>query len=167
MTLPEKFKVLVITLSDRASNDEYKDISGPLVVKYVRYIMASAGWAYEIKTILIPDDALKLREILSSAIDDVDLLITTGGTGIGQRDITIDVISPMLTKEIPGIMEHIRTKYGSENPKALISRSVAGVIGKTLVYSLPGSEKAVHEYMTEIIKTIEHTFCMLYGIDKH
>jgi molybdenum cofactor synthesis domain-containing protein len=97
----------------------------------------------------------------------MDLIITTGGTGIGPRDITPDVVRPLLTREIPGVMEHIRVKYGMENPKALLSRAVAGAAGKTLVYTLPGSVKAVHEYMTEIIKTLEHTFYMLYGIDVH
>jgi len=167
MTLPDRFKVAVITLSDRAYWGEYKDTSGPAVAKYIRYIMASAGWSYEMKTMIVPDDASRLREVLSSTLNDFDLIITTGGTGIGPRDITVDVIKPMLTKEIPGIMELIRVKYGTKNPKAVLSRSIAGVIGKTLVYTLPGSEKAVHEYMSVIVKTIEHTFFMLYGVDKH
>ena len=167
MTLPERFKVLVITLSNRASGGEYKDLSGPAVMKYVRYIMESAGWAYEMKSVLIPDDATRLKEVMASAADHTDLIITTGGTGIGPRDVTVDVIKPLLTKELPGIMEHIRVKYGSENHNALISRAVAGVIDKTLVYTLPGSVKAVHEYMSEIVKTMEHTFCMLYGVDRH
>jgi molybdopterin biosynthesis enzyme MoaB len=64
-------------------------------------------------------------------------------------------------------MEHIRVKYGTKNPNAVLSRSVAGVAGKTLIYALPGSVKAVHEYMAEIVLTMEHTFYMLYGIDKH
>ncbi len=64
-------------------------------------------------------------------------------------------------------MEYIRIKYGSEKPNALLSRGVAGVIGQTLIYTLPGSVKAVEEYMTEIVKTLRHTINMLYGIDKH
>jgi len=96
-----------------------------------------------------------------------DLIITTGGTGIGPRDITPEVVKPLLTKEIPGIMEQIRVKYGTKNPRALLSRGVAGAMGNTLIYTLPGSVKAVHEYMAEIVKTMEHTFYMLYGIDKH
>ena len=167
MTLPDRFKLAVITLSDRAYWGEYKDTSGPAVAKYLRYVMASAGWSYEMKTMIVPDDASRLREVLSSILTDYDLIVTTGGTGLGPRDITVDVIKPMLTKEIPGIMELIRVTCGSKNPGALLSRSIAGVIGKTLVYTLPGSEKAVHEYMSEIVKTIEHSFYMLYGIDKH
>jgi molybdopterin adenylyltransferase len=76
-------------------------------------------------------------------------------------------VRPLLTKEIPGIMEQIRVKYGTKNPKALLSRGIAGTIGNTLIYTLPGSVKAVHEYMAEIVKTLEHTFYMLYGIDTH
>ncbi len=166
MTLPEVFKVHVITLSDRAHSGVYSDLSGPVVVKYVKDAIADAGWKYEIKTTVIPDDAVALQAILKEA-PMTDLIITTGGTGIGPRDITPDVVRPLLTREIPGIMEQIRVKYGTKNPKALLSRAVAGTIGNTLIYTLPGSVKAVHEYMAEIVKTMEHTFYMLYGIDRH
>lgn len=164
--MPEKFNVRVITLSDRAHSGAYRDLSGPAVVKYVKYAMTAAGWKYEIKQIILPDEAVALRAALTEA-PTVDLIITTGGTGIGPRDITPDVVGPLLTKEIPGIMEQIRVKYGTLNPKALLSRGIAGTIGNTLIYTLPGSVKAVHEYMAEIVKTMEHTFYMLYGIDIH
>jgi molybdenum cofactor synthesis domain-containing protein len=166
MTLPEKFKVHVITLSDRAHGGAYKDLSGPAVVKYVKYAMASAGWDCDIRSTLLPDDPVALKAALTGA-PMVDLIITTGGTGIGPRDFTTDVVRPLLTREIPGVMEQIRVKYGNRNPKALLSRAVAGTIGTTLIYTLPGSVKAVHEYMAEIVKTMEHTFYMLYGIDVH
>jgi len=166
MTLPEKIKVHVITLSDRAHAGSYRDLSGPAVVKYVKYALTAAGWKHEITTTVIPDDEVALRAALTAA-PQFDLIITTGGTGIGPRDITPDVVRPLLTKELPGIMEQIRVKYGTKNPKALLSRAVAGTIGTTLIYTLPGSVKAVHEYMAEIVKTLEHTFYMLYGIDVH
>ena len=166
MILPERFRVLVITLSDRACRGEYEDLSGPAVVSHVREIMDKAGWACEINSSLLPDDPEKLRETMESAWEN-DLVITTGGTGIGPRDYTPDVIQPMLTKEMPGIMEMIRVKYGAVNAGALLSRAVAGVRGKTVVYTLPGSVKAVNEYMSEISKTLEHTFYMLYGTDRH
>jgi molybdenum cofactor synthesis domain-containing protein len=156
----------VITLSDRAHSGDYTDLSGPAVVKYVKYAMAAAGWQCEIRTSVLPDEAVALHAALL-AKPAADLIITTGGTGIGPRDITPEVVKPLLTKEIPGIMEQIRVKYGMKNPGALLSRGVAGMIGNTLIYTLPGSVKAVHEYMAEIVKTMEHTFCMLYGIDTH
>jgi len=73
----------------------------------------------------------------------------------------------MFDKEIPGIMDLIRMKYGAEKPAALISRSVAGLIGKSLVYCLPGSTKAVNEYMDEILKTVEHSVYMIHELDIH
>lgn len=166
MTFPEIFRVVVITLSDRAYRGEYEDLSGPAVVSHVREMMEKAGWACEISSSVLPDDPEMLREAMERAWE-MDLVITTGGTGIGPRDNTPDVIKPMLTREIPGIMEMIRAKYGSMNAGALLSRAVAGVRGKTLVYTLPGSVKAVNEYMSEIGKTLEHTFYMLYGTDRH
>jgi len=93
--------------------------------------------------------------------------MTTGGTGIGKRDITPDVVRRYFDKEIPGIMEHIRTKYGTEKPNALLSRSVAGVIGNMLAFTLPGSPKAINEYCTEIFRILNHAYLMLYGIDGH
>lgn len=166
MTLPDRLRVLVITLSDRAHRGEYEDLSGPAVISHVREIMEKAGWEYEVNLAVLPDDREMLREAIDKAAE-MDLVITTGGTGIGPRDNTPDVIRPMLTKEIPGIMEMIRVKYGAVNPGALLSRAVAGVRGKTVVYTLPGSVKAVNEYMSEISKTLEHTFQMLYGTDRH
>ncbi|MHC1732147.1 MAG: molybdenum cofactor biosynthesis protein B [Bacteroidales bacterium] len=166
MTLPEQFRIRVITLSDRAYRGSYADLSGPAVIKYVKYAMSAAGWKYEIQQDILPDDAMALRAALTAS-PSADLIITTGGTGIGPRDITPDVVRPLLTKEIPGIMEQIRVKYGMKNPKALLSRGIAGTMGNTLIYTLPGSVKAVHEYMAEIVKTLEHTFYMLYGIDTH
>jgi molybdopterin biosynthesis enzyme MoaB len=73
----------------------------------------------------------------------------------------------VLDKEIPGIMEMIRVKYGTQFPNALVSRSIAGVAGNTLIYALPGNPKAVKEYTEEIFKTVEHSFRMLYSIDEH
>ncbi len=76
-------------------------------------------------------------------------------------------MTPLCDKLIPGIMEQIRVKYGSTKPGAVLSRGVAGIIGKTLVYTLPGSVKAVNEYTREILKTLEHLFFTVRGIDRH
>ena len=95
------------------------------------------------------------------------MIVTTGGTGIGPRDITPDVVAPMLTRVIPGIMEAIRVKYGATIPSALLSRGVAGLIGSTLVYTLPGSVKAVNEYLDELFRTLNHSLLMIMGIDSH
>lgn len=167
MSIPEELEVLVITLSDRASKGEYEDLSGPQISLLVQQYLSTHNISSTITRVLIPDDADELREIINVSGSNFHMIITTGGTGIGPRDITVETIKPLLTKEIPGIMEYIRVKYGAEKPNALLSRGVAGLIGGTLVFTLPGSVKAVNEYMDEILKILLHTLQMLYGIDSH
>lgn len=167
MNLPLKFEVLIITLSDRAYRGEYEDLSGPRIGERVSEYLSSIKWQFEITRNLIPDEAQVLEGLLKSAGERYNLIITTGGTGIGPRDITVETVVPLLAKEIPGIMEFIRIKYGTQKPNALLSRGVAGVLNKALIYTLPGSLKAVEEYMEEILKTLQHTVYMQYGIDTH
>ncbi len=164
--LPRIFKIKVVTLSDRAFAGEYPDKSGPATADSLAELFSSLQWKAEIDKVIIPDDAAQLRNIIEH-LEGTDILFTTGGTGIGPRDITVDVIEPLLDKKIPGIMELIRIKYGENNAAALLSRGVAGVIGKTLVYTLPGSVKAVTEYLNEINRTIKHSIYMLHGLDIH
>jgi molybdopterin adenylyltransferase len=167
MNLPEKFEILIITLSDRAYRGEYEDLSGPKIKEMITKFFVSEGWSFNINSALIPDDAASLKDLLRVAETSNNIIITTGGTGIGPRDITIETVKPLLVKEIPGIMEFIRIRYGAEKPNALLSRGVAGIIGKSLIYTLPGSVRAVEEYMNEILKTLKHTFFMQFGIDRH
>ena len=165
---PRVIKVHIITLSDRASQGIYEDKSGPLLKKLSEEFFASIGRKVEVENSVIPDDEILLKATVESLIQsDFDIIFTTGGTGIGPRDITSDIIKGLLDKEIPGIMELIRMKYGMQFPNALISRSIAGVAGRTLIYALPGNPKAVKEYSDEIFKTVEHSFRMLYNIDEH
>jgi molybdopterin adenylyltransferase len=168
MIHPRIIRVKIITLSDRASKGEYEDQSGPLLDKLTTDNFLKEGRRVSVETVILPDDADKLeRQIRKYAQEKADIIFTTGGTGLGPRDITPDVIRPLLSKEIPGIMEMIRVKYGMQFPNALVSRSLAGLIGETLVYALPGSPKAAREYAEEIFKTIEHSLRMIHRIDSH
>lgn len=167
MNLPEKIDVLVVTLSDRAFKGEYDDLSGPKIREIISAYFSSVSWEYSVDLKLIPDDAVILKELLKGESTNYNIIITTGGTGIGPRDITVETVKQLLDKEIPGIMEFIRIKYGTEMPNALLSRGVAGVMGESLIYTLPGSVRAVEEYMIEIIKTLKHLIYMQYGIDAH
>lgn len=162
-----KLKILIITLSDRASSGEYLDKSGPRIKELTEEYFIKLGWVHEFKSCVMPDNPHMLNRRLEDAKYEFDIIFTTGGTGIGPRDITPEVVKPLLDKEIPGVMEMIRIKYGSEMPNALLSRGVAGVMGNSLVYTLPGSLKAVDEYMKEIFKTLEHAVYMQRGIDVH
>lgn len=161
-------KVVVITLSDRASLGVYEDRSGPAVVDAVSQFFADKPWHLEFVTAVIPDDSAMLsQQIRENVAASADVIITTGGTGIGAKDITPETLLSMFDKEIPGIMDYIRVKYGAALPQALMSRSVAGVIEMTQIYALPGSVKAVQEYMSEILKVLEHNIFMLLGFDAH
>lgn len=166
--IPKQIKIMIVTLSDRAFNGIYEDKSGPFAAGILEDFFAENNRQVTFIAQVIPDDEKKLEQIIRQAANEhTDIIITTGGTGIGSRDITTDVVKKLLDKEIPGIMELIRNKYGSDKPNALLSRSIAGTINKSLVYTLPGSVKAVKEYLVEITKTLEHSLRMINDIDSH
>ena len=147
------FKVKIITLSDLNKENITKE-----------------GWNRKVSfsRILIPDSEDELRtHFQHSVYEKFDIIITTGGTGIGSKDITPETIRPLLDKEMNGIMDFIRMKYGAKFPNALTSRGIAGVAGKSLVYCLPGSQKAVKEYMAEIIPTLKHSLYMINDVKAH
>jgi molybdenum cofactor synthesis domain-containing protein len=166
--IPKVFRIKVITLSDRASEGIYEDKSGPLIEKLSKDWFINEGYLCETSRVVIPDEKTLFEKELQLAVENgFDVIYTTGSTGIGPRDIAPEIVRRFIDLEIPGIMDIIRIKYGAEKPNALLSRSVAGVKGKTLVFSLPGSTKAVNEYLTEIHKMLMHAFLMLNGIDSH
>lgn len=166
--VPRVLKIHIITMSDRAADGVYEDKSGPLLKQLATTYFSANGRSVAISNTIMPDEERPLTLLVKQLIQDkTDIIFTTGGTGIGPRDITPDAIRPLLDKEITGIMELIRVKYGAEKPNALISRSIAGVAGQSLIYVLPGSPKAIKEYTDEIFKTIEHSLRMLYNIDEH
>ncbi len=166
--IPREIVAHIITLSDRAFRGEYEDLSGPAILKLLEKKFQELHQPFHSRYSLIPDDPDQLRNLISGVrYDNTDIVITSGGTGIGPRDFTPDVVRPMLDKEIPGIMEMVRIKYGKDKPAALISRSVAGVMGQTLVFTLPGSVRGSGEYMNEINVILMHLIYMLHGLDIH
>jgi len=166
--VPKVFMARIITLSDRASKGIYEDLSGPAVTAELTGQFKKIGWRLQTENIIIPDDENQLRNLLKESLENgFDIIITTGGTGIGPRDITPEVMKEFIQKEIPGIIEMIRWKYGIEKPAALVSRAVAGVSGKTLMFALPGSVKAVNEYMSELKKHFEHLVYMVEAVELH
>ncbi len=167
---PRPYRILIITLSDRVSLGEYEDRSGPRIQELLEAHFAPNRCRRipQITRLQLPDDPPALRSALMKAIaDNTDYIFTTGGTGIGPRDSTPEVIAPLLDKTITGLMEFIRCKHGERLPSALLSRSIAGVAGQSLIYALPGSVRAVVEYLEVILPTMNHAFLMLHGIDSH
>ena len=113
---------LIITLSDRAVSGAYADRSGPRTRELLESFFADHGIDSTIEHCLLPDDATLLRrEVLGAREQGVDVIITTGGTGVGLRDIAPETIAPLCEKLMPGIMEHVRAKFGANNPRARLS----------------------------------------------
>ena len=165
---PREITIKIITMSDRASTGTYPDRTGPLVNELLEAYFKSVSYPVNIEHTIIGDDKDHLHNLLLKCRDNkIDIVITTGGTGISPRDITPDIVKILLDKEIPGIMELIRYKYGQAKSSALLSRSIAGVMGHSLVFTLPGSVRAVNEYLEEITKGLLNMIYMINQIDSH
>lgn len=166
--LPRIFKLKVITLSDRASRGEYQDRSGPAILDQMEKWFNENRLKFAHSTVVLPDERnVFSKEIEQTLKQDTDILFTTGSTGIGSRDMAPEVATLHMERQIPGIMELVRVKYGMMNPRAALSRSMAGISGKTLIFVLPGSTGAVKEYLEEIEKTLWHMILMVHDIDHH
>ncbi len=150
--------VAVVTISDRASRGEYQDLSGPEIEKEVlaRYPDATVTRS------VVPDepDAI-LAELHARA--GVDFILTTGGTGLSERDVTPEVTRRFCQKEIPGIAEVIRAQSYAETPAAMLSRGIAGLHGSTVVVNFPGSPRAVRLCMKVLGPVMEHAMRMIRG----
>jgi molybdenum cofactor synthesis domain-containing protein len=162
-----RLRCLVVTMSDRASLGVYEDRSGPRARALLQEHFAATRWRLALRQVVLPDDADRLRALLVAEAPACDVIVTIGGTGIGPRDITPDVVVELADRLVPGVMEAIRAEFGVKHPNALLSRSVAAVLDRTLVYTLPGSVRAVEEYLGAILRTLEHAICMLHGLDTH
>lgn len=156
-------RVAVLTISDSVSRGEREDLSGPAVVAFCR------GLHWEIKTTLhIPDDEHGIRQNLQELADSghVDLILTTGGTGIGPRDNTPEATQAVAEKLIPGLAEEMRRKGSKQAPTSVLSRAVAAVRRKTLILNLPGSPKGAVESLEVVAPLLPHAIHVLHG-NKH
>ena len=147
------FTAAWITLSDKGSQGLREDESGPLIGK----ILTENGYDV-VETILIPDDEDILKKELTRLADQrqVNLVMTTGGTGFAPRDITPEATAAVCERMTPGISEAIRAYSMTKTPRAMLSRAVSGIRGKTLIINLPGSPKAVRESMEFIMSSLKH-----------
>lgn len=165
---PKTYQSHIITLSNRAHAGIYEDRSGPELERLVAAFCQEQRWPVTVTRTVLPDNPKRLNDLLKESIkNETDIVFTTGGTGPGPSDITPSIVKPLLDREIPGLMEYIRITYGKENPKALLSHSLAGVAGRTLIFTLPGSVRAVSEYFTEISRSLKHMIYMVMGLDFH
>lgn len=153
--------VAVLTLSDKGSKGRRKDESGPLIEKIIKKIDGKVV-SYEI----LPDEKNLIKKKLLSLCNKVDLILTTGGTGVSPRDVTPEATREVITREIPGIAEAMRYEGLKKTPYAMISRAVAGTRGKTLIINFPGSPRGVKENLQVILSVIPHAIEKIKGSQK-
>ena len=150
--------VAVLTLSDKGSKGEREDTSGPMIREMLKGIDAEVKY-YDI----LPDEKELIKEKLIEYGKLVDLILTTGGTGLSQRDVTPEATIEVIERQIPGIAEAMRIEGLKKTRRAMLSRAVAGVRGKTLIINLPGSPKAVKENLEIILGVLPHAIEKIKG----
>ena len=150
--------VAVLTLSDKGSKGEREDESGLIIQQILKDIKAEIQY-YDI----LPDEKKLIKEKLLEYSSKVDLILTTGGTGLSPRDVTPEATLEILDRQVPGIAEAMRSEGLKITKRAMLSRAVAGVKGKSLIVNLPGSPKAVKESLLIIIDVIPHAIEKLKG----
>jgi molybdopterin adenylyltransferase len=143
---------LVLTISDSASQGKREDLSGPEAAS----ILKSAG--FEVHGIeVLPDDRAAIESRLRLAAEShVDLVITTGGTGLSPRDVTPEATLAVIERQVPGLPELMRMEGVKNTPRAVLSRAVAGIRGATLIINLPGSVKGVRECLGAVRPVLGH-----------
>jgi len=155
-----RIQVAVLTISDRSSKGEREDLSGKVIEEIVR----SNGWEVAYYGV-VPDDKDTIRTelIKMEAQLKVDLVLTTGGTGLAPRDFTPEATLEVIDREVPGLAEAMRMESLKKTPHAMLSRAVCGARGKTLIVNLPGSPRAVRECLEVIAPAIPHAQELMQG----
>lgn len=150
----------VITVSDKGSRGERDDISGREIIRVLQEMSATVI-EYEV----IPDEKEIIKQKLTEYTDGkkLDLVITTGGTGVSPRDLTPDATLEIIEKEIPGMAEVMRRESVAKTPHAMISRAIVGIRGQSLIINLPGSPKGAVENLSFIIPALEHAIDKIKG----
>ena len=153
-------RAAIITASDSGYRGEREDLSGPAIKEILE------GEGYEMISMdILPDDQVmlagKLQEIADS--EKAELILTTGGTGFSERDVTPEATEEVIERKVPGIPEAIRAYSMTITKRAMLSRATAGIRGKTLIVNLPGSPKAVRESLEYIIDALAHGLEILSG----
>ena len=158
--MPTEIRAVIITVSDACSRGERNDESGETLVQLLKDIDAEI-----VATTIVPDDLAPLTETLREFTDraDVNLVITTGGTGFSPRDNTPEATLAVIEREAPGLAEAMRMETLKQTPMAMISRGVCGIRSGALVINLPGSPKGVRESFAVIKPVLNHAIALLAG----
>ena len=154
------YKAGVLTISDKGSKGQRADISGDYMVKALHNADMEVA-RYEI----IADEENLISGILARWADsgELDLIVTTGGTGISPRDVTPEATLKIIEKELNGIVELMRATGYNKTPTAILSRAVAGIRGRCLIVNMPGNPRAVQEYLELLLPVVPHAIKMMQG----
>jgi molybdopterin adenylyltransferase len=160
MTEEQAIRAGVVTVSDKAAAGEREDASGPLLSGLLRKMGVRV-----VAQNIVPDEPEQIKRVLTHLTDvvEVDLVITTGGTGLTPRDVTPEATRGLIEREVPGLAEALRFEGYQKTPLAALSRGVTGIRRKTLIINLPGSPKAVQEGMETLTPLLPHAIQMLRG----
>lgn len=154
------FRAGIITASDKGSAGEREDLSGPAI----RDMIEPTGYEVVSMTVLPDEEDSLYREMVRLAdVEKVDVIFTTGGTGLSPRDHTPEATMRAATRNVPGIAEAIRAYSLSITPRAMLSRAVSVMRGQTLIINLPGSPKAVNESLEYLLPTLAHGIEIMKG----
>ncbi|MFZ5354337.1 MAG: MogA/MoaB family molybdenum cofactor biosynthesis protein [Bacillota bacterium] len=155
-----KFTVGIITVSDKGSRGERTDLSGPAIEEMIGTI----GGRVE-RYVIVPDEKEEIKTAIVEMSDalGLNLILTTGGTGFAERDVTPEATMEVIEKHVPGIPEAMRAKSLLITPKAMLSRAQAGIRKKSLIVNLPGSPKGVRENLEVILPALGHGIEILTG----
>ncbi len=161
MTEERLFSCGVLTMSDKGALGEREDTSGPQLKEQIE----ATGSFQVTEYTIVADHPEQISTTILSWVDNknLDLILTTGGTGVSPTDQTPETILPLLDKEIPGISEAMRAASMKITPKAMLSRGVAGIRKSTLIINLPGSEKGAQENLAAVIKGLAHAVDKING----
>lgn len=151
-------RIGILTVSDRSALGERPDLSGPVIEEEV----VAQGWTISKKEV-IPDDLYVIKNTLSTWIDsgDIDVLLTTGGTGFSSRDITPEATKAVIDREAPGLAEAMRAASLKVTLHAMLSRATAGIRGRTLIVNLPGNPRAAVENLRVVLPVLNHAVELL------
>ncbi len=152
--------VAILTVSDRSAAGDRDDVSGLLIKERIE----AQGWQVKFYSV-IPDEGSEIEKYLIQWSDsgEVDLILTTGGTGFSPRDITPESTLSVIERDVPGIPEVLRQEGLKKTPHAMLSRAVAGIRGKTVIVNLPGNPKAVKESLPVLLPVLPHAIKLLTG----